>query len=141
MPETLEVFAADVPADLRDADDALNEYGRWATSRGGRKGPNTLDRAYLREADHRESLEAWLRRRAHVPGKPLMSTPAALRVQRALAQVDTGPRKALIALYIPAWPPLPVRLRKLDISPRQCREWHLEGLRLFDRLWRASQPR
>lgn len=132
-------LAAAVPAELQQADDLLCDYGRWATSNGSRKNTSMLGRMYIREADPRESLEAWIRRRQHVPGQPLMPTPEAMRVQRALAGVPMPERVALQMLYIPNRVPIFVRLRKAEISPRQCRERHLAGLRIFDGLWKASR--
>src|SRR5574337_1019453 len=83
-----ENFAADIPPELRRADDLLTRYGRWATSYGARKGAPTLDRMFIREADRKESLEAWQRRREHVPHDPLMPTPDAMLVQRARPCAD-----------------------------------------------------
>src|SRR5574343_1685249 len=96
-----ENFAADIPPDLARADDLLARYGRWATSYGSRKSAPTLDRMFIREADRKESLEAWKRRREHVPADPLMATPDAMLVQRALSRVADRERVVLTVLYIP----------------------------------------
>jgi len=128
-------FAADIPADLREADDLLTRYGRWATTSGRGSKPATLDRMYIREADRKESLEAYQRRRAHVPGEPLMPTADALVVQRALAQVADHERIVLTVLYIPHRRlPVQVQLRLLRIPPKLCRTRHLAGLRQFRNL-------
>lgn len=130
----LESFAADIPPELRAADELLSRYGRWATSNGSRKGAHTLDRMYIREADRSESLEAWIRRRQHVPADPLMSTGDALAVQRALAAVPVLQRVVLVALYIPNRQPLAVRMAVLRVVPRTSRERHLDGLKMFRNL-------
>lgn len=78
----LENIAADVPENLRPADDLLTRYGRWAVT-GGRNRPATLDRQFIREADRRESLEAYMRRREAVPN-PLLPMQQALEIHQHL---------------------------------------------------------
>lgn len=127
----MESFAADIPDDLREADDVLTRYGRWATARSRNSAPATLDRMYIREADARESLEAYQRRRAYVPSDPPMETRDALVAQRALARVADQERIVLTVLYVPARLPINVQLRVLRIPPRLCRTRHVAGLRQF----------
>ena len=129
-----ENFAADIPPELARADDLLTQYGRWATSYGARKGAPTLDRMFIREADRKESLEAYNRRRAHVPGLPLMPTPDALNVQRALARVPDQERVVLSVLYIPRRQPVHAQVAALRLTPSLCRIRHLSGLRMFQHL-------
>lgn len=127
-------FAADIPPDLARADDLLARYGRWATSYGARKGAPTLDRMFIREADRKESLEAWKRRREHVPADPLMATPDAMAVQRALASVTDRERIVLTILYIPRREPVHVQMAALRIPPQLAQIRHLSGLRMFKHL-------
>lgn len=129
-----ENFAADIPRDLVEADDLLTQYGRWATSYGARKGAPTLDRMFIREADRKESLEAYNRRRAHVPAAQLMSTPEAMNVQRALAKVPDQERIVLTILYIPKRQPVHMQVAALRLTPSLCRIRHLSGLRMFRHL-------
>jgi hypothetical protein len=129
-----ENFAADIPPELQGADDILTRYGRWATSYGARKGAPTLDRKYIREADRKESLEAWQRRREHVPNDPLMPTPDAMLVQRALASVADRERVVLSILYIPRRVPVPVLMARMHITPSLAQIRHLSGLRMFRHL-------
>lgn len=124
-------YAADIPAHLGKADDLLTRYGRWATSYGARKGAPTLDRQYIREADRRESLEAWQRRREHVPAEPLMPTPDAMLVQRALQRVPDLERIVLNILYIPRRQPIDVQMYRLRVTPELARRRHLDGLERF----------
>ncbi len=131
---TAENFAADIPPELARADDLLTQYGRWATSYGARKVAPTLDRMFIREADRKESLEAYQRRRAHVPGEALMPTPDAMNVQRALARVPDVERIVLCMLYIPRRQPVHVQVAALRITPSLCRIRHLSGLRMFKNL-------
>lgn len=129
-----ENFAADIPPELARADDLLTQYGRWATSYGARKGAPTLDRMFIREADRKESLEAYNRRRAHVPAAQLMSTPEAMNVQRALAKVPDQERIVLTILYIPKRQPVHMQVAALRLTPSLCRIRHLSGLRMFRHL-------
>src|SRR5574343_1890295 len=129
-----ENFAADIPPDLAKADELLSRYGRWATSYGSRKGAPTLDRMYLREADRKESLEAWKRRREHVPADPLMATPDAMLVQRALSRVADRERVVLTVLYIPRRQPVHAQMAALRITPQLSQIRHLSGLRMFKHL-------
>lgn len=134
-------FAADIPRDLIDADQTLQNYGRWATT-SGRGGicAHTLERQYLREADKKESLEAYLRRRSFVPADPLMNTREALRAQRALARVPDRERIVLTILYVPQRLPIHAQLRILRIPPSLCRSRHIVGLRMFANLHGVLAP-
>ena len=131
---TTQSYAADIPPDLAKADELLSRYGRWATSYGARKGAPTLDRMYIREADRSESLEAWKRRREHVPAEPLMPTPDALLVQRALQRVADLERIVLTILYIPKRQSVHTQMEALRITPALARIRHLNGLRMFGHL-------
>lgn len=133
---SLENIAADVPENLRPADDLLTRYGRWAVT-GGRNRPATLDRQFIREADRRESLEAYMRRREAVPN-PLLPMQQALSVQRALARVPERERIVLAVLYVPRKLSALSQLEILRIPPRLSRERHLAGLRMFDNIYRRD---
>jgi hypothetical protein len=129
QPESL---TGEIPSDLQDADATLTRYGKWATTFGGRGGaPPTLERRYIREADKKESLEAYQRRRAHVPSEPLMDTREALLAQRALARVPDRERIVLTILYVPQRLPPQAQLRILRIPANLCRVRHMAGLRMF----------
>lgn len=143
MTETLqpirtrgESFAADIPADLVEADRVLTSYGLWATSRRGGSGPGTLDRQYIREADRAESLEAYQRRRQYVPRDVALGAREAMDAQRALARVADRERVVLAILYVPRRIPVAVQLRMLRIPPALSQQRHLAGLRMFDTLHR-----
>lgn len=131
MKPSPENFAVDIPPDLVRADELLTQYGRWATSCGARKGAPTLDRMFIREADRKESLEAYQRRRAHVPGDALMPTPDAMTVQRALSQVQPPERFVLTVLYIPDRVPVHVRMSEKRITPSLSQIRHKSGLAMF----------
>lgn len=129
-------IAADIPDALARADHLLTEYGRWASRRNGRGMPGTLDRMYRRESDGRESREAYRDRCAAMPQLPLMSTPDALVVQRALTRVPDQERIVLTILYVPQRLPPQAQLRILRIPAQLSQVRHLAGLRMFDNLHR-----
>lgn len=130
QPRKLENIAADIPEDLRDADERLRLYGRWAMDRWS---PGRCGSA---ERDYQPSRgEAFQSRRE--PRELLMPTQDALRCQRALARVPELQRKVLAILYIPSRFPAQAQLRKEGIPPRLSRERHLYGLRMFDNIYLA----
>lgn len=133
---TLESFAADVPEALRDADKLLTDYGRWAVTRS-RNRPATVDRQFIREADRRESLEAYQRRRETIPN-PLMPMQQAMLVQRTLARVADRERIVLAVLYVPRKLSVENQMAILRIPPQLSRVRHLAGLRMFDNLYRVA---
>ena len=134
-------IAAEIPPALERADHLLTEYGRWATRSSGRGRPETLDRMYRRESDGRESREAYRDRCMAVPELPLMPTPDALAVQRALTRVADAERIVLQILYVPQRLPPHAQLRILRIPPQLSRVRHLAGLRQFDNLHRLTTMR
>lgn len=134
----LEDIAAEVPERLAHADELLTRYGRWAVQSGRGGTPYTVDRQYIREADRRESLEAYQRRRESALRDMLLTVADAMRVQRALAKVPDRERIVLAVLYVPRKVPPREQLRILRIPPRLSRERHLEGLREFSRLYELA---
>lgn len=130
-------IAADIPADLIDADHALSRYGRWATTAsGGAKRCGSAERMFRSEkwfaVELRRSAEY-----ARATREPLMSTDEALICQRALARVPDLQRVVLTVLYIPRRLPAEAQLRILRIPPRLSQDRHLRGLRMFDNLRRV----
>ena len=125
----LPAIAAPVPAELLPVDNLLTRYGRWATtsSRGGR--PATLDREFRPEMDRHESYAHWVERCSRIPRDPLMPTPEAMRVQRALGQLPTDQRVVLAALYVPQRRPAERVLALAGVTPAESCARHLAGLR------------
>lgn len=132
-----EAIACDIPPELRHADDLLMRYGVWCTrdtSRGG--GAETLDRMYQRERDKRDTLAEFFARReaayAEATREPIMPTPEAMLVQRALGMVPDRERIVLTILYVPKWRYTShEQLAALRITPALARIRHLHGLRCF----------
>jgi hypothetical protein len=131
-------IAAEVPSDLLRADFLLRQYGIWASTGRRNVAPGTLDRMYRRESDGRESREAYRERCAEVPRDPIMTTPDALAVHRALVRVADDERMVLQILYVPQRVAPQHQLRILRIPPLVSRERHLGGLRQFDNLHRIG---
>lgn len=117
-----------VPMELKEADELLEAYGRWAHDRYRkqhcasaegryRAPPNDLDRE---------------------PKQFIQSDFSAMQVQRALQGVPDLQRAVLHILYVPKRLPPEAQLRILRIPPRLCRERHREGLRMFWNRYRVS---
>lgn len=119
----LQNYAADIPAELVEADDILTRYGRWATSFG--PSVRTCGSA---EGDYRpgsgEAQEA--RRTPLALGLTLMQRSAA---QLALARQDEPERSVLVVLYVPRGRGIEAELRKIKMKAEVCRGLHLSGLR------------
>lgn len=119
-------IAAPIPPELRAADELLTQYGRWARmGRGGARGCGSAERHYRAPAG--EVLEA--RREAVDVG---MSTPDAIKCQKALARIPEPERIVLQVLYVPQRCPAHVQFRILRIHPTDSQARHLRGLTMFD---------
>jgi hypothetical protein len=137
MPKNVSI-TADIPPDLVDSDEALTRYGRWACDRDSRsRRCGSAERHFDRSTDARESLEAYIERRAQVPRGPGMTPAEAMLVQRALARVPDLQRTVLAILYIPRRLPPEAQLRILRIPPELSADRHLRGLRMFDNMRRV----
>lgn len=130
MKRLAENFAADIPASLASADEALAIYGRWAADRPPRKRCGSAEGGYLSTA-----WQAVDERRETRPAS--MSLPELMVCQRALARVPIAERAVLAVLYVPRRMPVDQQLRLLRIPPRVCRERHISGLRMFDNIRRV----
>lgn len=119
-------IAADIPADLADADEVLTRYGRWASDCDGRAKHRcgSAERAY--RAEGRYGIES--RRN---PGPVIMPAAEAMACQRALARVADQERIVLAVLYVPKRLHPEAQLRMLRIPPKLSQERHLRGLRMF----------
>lgn len=117
----LQNISADIPAELRGADELLRIYGRWAMHRHKRQHCGSAEGRYSipPNDDDREPREA------------LMLTADAMHCQRALAQVPANERIVLAILYVPQRLPVEVQLRRLHIPPRLSQERHRTGLVMF----------
>ena len=121
---------ADLPAELHEADELLNRYGRWA--RGGGGGGARCGSA---EGMYRAPQDDEDRR----PREPVMPP---LEVERAKEAKSTLPMMTLLIiqwLYVDTGA-LHAKMRQHGIQPRHMRERHLDGVRLFWANWQRLRP-
>ena len=121
-------FTGDIPSDLSQADALLTQYGQWARDRF------TLRRCGSAEGRYRSFQDDEDR----APKEALQHIDDALRCQRALARVPERERTVLAILYVPQRLPIEAQLRINRIPPRLCRERHLQGLRMFDNIFKNA---
>lgn len=125
-------LAADIPPSLRDADELLTRYGRWAMYRAAKRKCGSAEGNFKAPPNDDDRK----------PREQLMSQQDALDCQRALARVPDVERVALTILYIPQhvngrMVPAVVQCRLLRLPPRLMQDRHLRGLRMFDNLLRV----
>jgi DNA-directed RNA polymerase specialized sigma24 family protein len=127
----LEGYAAELPQNLRDADETLRLFGRWAMDRMIRRSCGSAER-YWRPPPGDDDRQ---------PREILMKMEDALRVQRALSRVPERERIILEILYVPRRWPIEAQLRVLRIPARLCRQRHADGMRMFDNIHRMLTMR
>lgn len=111
-----------VPVELRDADDLLERYGRWAQDRYQKR------RCASAEGQYRPPP---LRGQDDEPMQPFMADWSALNVQHALVKVPMQYRRVLQAYYVPQRRPHHAVRRELKISSGTWELSRIEGLRRF----------
>lgn len=121
-------FTGDIPSDLSQADALLTQYGQWARDRFTRRRCGSAEGRYRSFQDDED----------RVPKEALQHIDDALRCQRALARVPERERTVLAILYVPQRLPIEAQLRINRIPPRLCRERHLQGLRMFDNIFKNA---
>jgi hypothetical protein len=122
----------EIPFDLREADELLTRYGRWAMERNRRRSCGSAEGRYRSFQDDED----------RAPREMLQHIDDALACQRALFRVPELERKVLSILYVPQRLPIEAQLRLAYIPPRLCQERHLRGLRMFDNIFkRHFEPR
>ena len=114
-------IAADIPVSLREADELLAKYGRWAKDRQRLQRCGSAEGRYLAPPNDDDRQ----------PAEMVMSLSDAMACQRALAGVPQQERIVLAVLYIPRRMPAEIQMRRLRIPPRLSRERHLAGLRMW----------
>lgn len=122
-----EDISAPIPDALRDADELLTRYGRWAMLRHGRRRCGSAEGRYAIPPNDDD----------RTPREVIMPMLDALAVQRALSRVPDLQRIVLSVLYIPHRIPSHRQLQMLRIPPRLSRDRHITGLRMFANLHRV----
>lgn len=120
-------IAAEIPAGLRDADEVLVRYGRWAMHRHKKQRCGSAEGMFTTPPNDDDRQ----------PREMLMPGYQAIDVQRALYRVPELQRVVLAILYVPQRIPAVVQLRRLHIPPRLSRERHIDGLRMFANIHRV----
>ena len=118
----------ELPLDLKDADERLTRYGRWAMDRQRRRSCGSAEGRYRSFQDDED----------RAPREMLQHIDEALACQRALARVPELERRVLGILYVPTKLSVEVQLRLAFIPPRLCQERHLRGLRMFDNIFKSQ---
>lgn len=107
-----------IPPELRDADELLDKYGRWAQDRYQKQHCASIEHKY-QPPDHEPKPE------------PFIADFEALRVQHALVVVPMQYRRVLQAFYIPQrLPPGAIR-KKFKLKPDIWHQSRIQGLRMF----------
>ena len=114
-------LSAEIPLELREADDLLAKYGRWARDQ----------RRYERCGSAEGAYKAPPNEDDRQPRVVTLTLQQAIACQRSLARVPEAERIVLGVLYVPRKVPVEVQLRRLNVPPRLCRERHLAGLRMW----------
>jgi hypothetical protein len=122
-------YTAELPQELRQADQMLTAYGRWAKDRQKVHRCGSAEGRFRPPPD--ETVDDDARRE---PRETLMPTPDALQVHRALIRVEEVEREILQILYVPQRMRIEQQLRLRRIPGRLCQERHLRGLRMFANL-------
>ena len=118
-------IACDIPESLKDADQVLYRYGRWARDRKHFEHCGSAEWRYKIPPNDSD----------REPRELLVPTPDALIAHRALIRVPEPQRIVLQILYVPQRAPIQAQLRRKHIPARLCRERHLEGLRMFANIY------
>lgn len=124
-----EQFYAELPQELKEADDLLTSYGRWANRWGGGGRCGSAEGMYRAPQDDEDRK----------PSEPVMPPLDAERCQKALSKLPMMTLLVIQWLYVDTGG-LQAKMRKHSIHPRHMRERHLEGVQLFWREWLGSAP-
>lgn len=121
-------ITAEIPHDLKDADELLIRYGRSVMDRHRKQHCASAEGRYSipPNDDDRE------------PREVLLPAPDAALVQRALFKVPERERQVLQILYVPQRLPVEAQLRIKRIPAKLAADRHLDGLRMFRNLHGAE---
>lgn len=125
-------ISAQIPPSLREADERLTAYGRWAMYRRPVKRCGSAEGAYMPGAGE-------VKESRREPREVLIGPDEAMRCQRALAKVPDRERIVLTVLYVPRGIHAEKQLRLLRIPARLSQQRHLDGLRMFGNMLRVVE--
>ena len=113
-----------IPADLRQADELIERYGRWAQDRFKKQRCASAEGKYVPPPPK-------VRDKDDKPMEPLMPEWSAMNVQRALQVVPKQFRMVLFAIYVPQKEHPMAARRRMRITAEQWERSWIEGLRKF----------
>jgi hypothetical protein len=114
-----------IPPELRDADQLLDKYGRWAQDRYQKQHCASIEHKYRPPVQPGDEAP-----------EPFMADFRALDVQHALVVVPMQYRRVLHALYIPQ-KTHPMAFRRIHRIPAKTwQQSHTLGLRMFWDIYR-----
>lgn len=117
-----------LPTDLREADDVLAKYGRWALGGQGQGRCGSAEGRYQSDEVHaREDREI---------REPMIADWSAMDVQRALCRVPERFRKVLQAHYIQRRNQMWITRRQLRLTAKTWSETRIAGVRMFWNIYR-----
>lgn len=116
-----EQFYSELPHELKEAEELLHRYGRWAMDRFKPQRCASAEGHYKAPPSDEDRH----------PREVIMATADVERVAKALKQVPDRPRRVLMWLYVPDRIPVQAKMRKTGTPPREMREQHLKGVRIF----------
>ena len=117
----------DVPVELRQAEELLEKYGRWAQDRYRKQRCASAEGKYQPPPSTRNRDDETM-----IPFIPDWS---AMQVQRALQVVPEQFRRVLFAIYVPQKEHPNAARRRMGASNRSWEERRIHGLRSFWRIY------
>lgn len=114
-------LTCEITDDLKDADKALEAYGRWAADRPQIRTCGSAEGKYKSPQDEIDRQPTT----QHNPDEMMAC-------QRALAAVNEKERIVLTILYIPRKVPIQAQIRLYKLDQRVFPERHRSGLKQFD---------
>ena len=115
----------EIPSDLKEADELLEKFGRWAQDRYQKQRCASAEGLYKPPAWDGEE-----------PMVPFMADFRAMDVHRTLLMVPVRYRRILHAHYIPQRLPPDAQRRRMGLPERTWDGDHISGLRMFWNNWR-----
>ncbi|MDH2234670.1 hypothetical protein N5K37_32690 [Delftia tsuruhatensis] len=112
-----------VPVELRQAEELLERYGRWAQDRYKKQRCASAEGKYVPPPLPMKDREE--------PMEPFMPDWSAMQVQRALQVVPMQFRRILLALYIPQKEHPNAARRRMNATNQQWHQGRINGLRSF----------
>ena len=117
-----------VPVELRQAEELLDRYGRWAQDRYKNQRCASAEGKYVPPPPK-------VRDKDDMPMVPLMPDWNAMNVQQALQAVPLQYRRVLLAIYIPQKEHPMAARRRYRIKAVLWDQCHIEGVRKFWRIY------